>query len=186
MLGGMPWHGSVLGNDPHLKETEVVFWVTDEGCSCSTSWLNWFLKIKLLNAVWLHGTRTEFAVLSLSNFLDWGSSTGECRCWLQLTSFRPSLNGEPRSSCLPKEEIRQGQKFIKGKENSHSARHQQTDNGWRWRSQPDNGTELSHSATFSPSFTSISLHNLSVFSCEISIMADLELQTMTKNINMCR
>lgn len=77
-------------------------------------------------------------------------------------------NGEPRSTCLHKEEICGGRKFIKEEEYPHSVRCPRTDNGWRWRSRPDNATDLGQSVTFASPFTSISSHHFLAFSQPIN------------------
>lgn len=175
----MPWHSLVLGNDAHLEKTEVVFWVGDEGCSCSarridlvsqnraikynfTQW-HWH-RIRGMEFIKLFPVQpnrgwTPIPVLAHQNTLSTSHSFEGLAVW---------LNGEPRSTCLHKEEIRRGRKVIKEREIPHSAQHPWTDNGWRWRSRLDNAADLSHSATFAPPFTSLSLHHFSVFSCQIN------------------
>lgn len=139
--------------------------------------LTWFLKIEPLNTTSPNDTGTELMefiklfplqpnrgwtpilVLAHQNTLSTSHSFEGLAVW---------LNGEPRSTCLHKEEIRRGRKVIKEREIPHSAQHPWTDNGWRWRSRLDNAADLSHSATFAPPFTSLSLHHFSVFSCQIN------------------
>lgn len=159
------------------KQQRLYFGLGVKDVPAAQDALTWFLKIEPLSATSPNDTTTAFArfkfiklfPLQLNRGWMWSPvSAHRNKLSPPFPSLSTSLNGEPRSTCLHKEEIRRGQKFIKERENPHSARPPWTDNGPRWRSRVDNAADLSHSATSIPPFTFISLHHFSVFSHQIN------------------
>ncbi len=111
-----------------LEEIEVVFWIWSERCSRSTSYFDLVSQNRAMEYNFTQWHMHRIRQFEFSKLFRLQLNHGWM--WIPVSAHRNMLsasppfhglsaspNSEPRSTCLHREEIRRGQKFIKEKEN---------------------------------------------------------------------